>query len=186
VDGEPLLVYVCHCDFCQRRSGNVFIASAQFPEEQVVSITGETRCYNGLEVDGIGAVGMPGGINYRFCAVCGSSIYMDAIFPHTGERVFTIALGCFVDPVFPPPTTEFFTKFRHPWVPPIPAPSSSTTRWMVRSPSSLGCRVVHRTRHRVKSDVRPSATRQRAGALDRPCRASYFRETTGILTGWAC
>ena len=120
VEGEPLLVYVCHCDFCQRRSGNVFIASAQFPEEQVVSITGETRCYNGLEADGVGAVGMPGGINYRFCAVCGSSIYMDAIFPHTGERVFTIALGGFVDAVFPPPTTEFFTRFRHPWVPPIP------------------------------------------------------------------
>ncbi len=111
VEGEPLLVYVCHCDFCQRRSGNVFIASAQFPEEQVVSITGETRCYNGLEVDGVAAVGMPGGINYRFCAACGSSTYMDAIFPHTGERVFTIALGGFVDAVFPPPTTEFFTKF---------------------------------------------------------------------------
>jgi hypothetical protein len=119
-EGEPLLVYVCHCDFCQRRSGNVFIASAQFPEEQIVSITGETRCYNGLEIDGVGAAGMPGGINYRFCAVCGSSIYMDAIFPHTGGRVFTIALGSFVEAVFPPPTTEFFTKFRHPWVPPIP------------------------------------------------------------------
>src|SRR5436305_14780890 len=74
VEGDPLLVYVCHCDFCQRRSGNVFIASAQFPEEQVVSITGETHCYNGLEVDGVGAVGIPGGINYRFCEVCGSSI----------------------------------------------------------------------------------------------------------------
>src|SRR5215208_6858270 len=107
VEGEPLQVYVCHCDFCQRRSGNVFIASAQFPEAQVVSITGETRCYNGLEVDDVGAVG-------------GSSIYMDAIFPHTGERVFTVALGSFVDAVFPPPTTEFFTRFRHPWVPPIP------------------------------------------------------------------
>jgi hypothetical protein len=24
-----------------------------------------------------------------------------------------------VDAVFPPPTAEFFTNFRHPWVPPI-------------------------------------------------------------------
>jgi hypothetical protein len=39
---------------------------------------------------------------------------------HIGKRVFTIALGGFVDAVFPPPTTEFFTRFRHPWVPPIP------------------------------------------------------------------
>jgi hypothetical protein len=86
----------------------------------VISIIGETRCYNGLEIDGVGAVGIPGGINYRFCAVCGSSVHFDLIDPTTGQRFFTIALGSFVDAVFPPPTTEFFTKFRHPWVPPIP------------------------------------------------------------------
>ena len=120
VEGEPGHVYVCHCDFCQRRSGNVFIASASFPEDQVISITGETRCYNGLEIDGVGAVGIPEGINYRFCAVCGSSVYFDMIYPPTGQRFFTIALGSFVDAVFPSPTTEFNTKFRHPWVPPIP------------------------------------------------------------------
>jgi hypothetical protein len=113
-------VYVCHFDFCQRRSGNVFIASASFAEDQVVSISGETGCYNGLEIDGVSAVGIPGGINFRFCAVCASSIYFDMIYPPTGGRFFTIALGCFVDPVFSPPTTEFNTKFRHPWVAPIP------------------------------------------------------------------
>ena len=119
VEGEPGFVYVCHCDFCQRRSGNVFIASATFPEDQVISISGTTRCYNGLEVDGLGAVGIPGGINYRFCAVCGSSVYFDLIDANSQQRFFTIALGSFVDAVFPPPSTEFFTKFRHPWVPPI-------------------------------------------------------------------
>jgi hypothetical protein len=119
VEGEPGAVYVCHCDFCQRRSGNVFIASASFREDQVISITGETRCYNGLEVDDDGAVGIPGGINYRFCAVCGSSTYFDMIYPEVG-RFFTIALGAFVDAVFPTPTVEYFTMYRHPWVPPIP------------------------------------------------------------------
>ena len=120
VEGEPVRVYVCHCDFCQRRSGSVFLASASFPEDRVISITGETQCYNGLEVDGVGAVGIPGGINYRFCAVCASSLYCDMVYPTSGQRFFSIALGNFVDPVFPPPTTELFTKFRHPWVPPIP------------------------------------------------------------------
>lgn len=120
VEGEPGQVYVCHCDFCQRRSGNVFIASATFAEDQVVSIVGETRCYNGLEIDGVGAVATPGGINYRFCAVCGSSIFFDMIYPPTGERFYKIALGSFVDAMFPAPTVEFFTKFRRPWVQPIP------------------------------------------------------------------
>jgi hypothetical protein len=52
--------------------------------------------------------------------VCGSSIYFDMIYPTTGQRFFTIALGCFVDDVFPPPSTEFFTRFRHQWVLPVP------------------------------------------------------------------
>src|SRR5438552_1506922 len=77
-------------------------------------------CFLREVIDGVGPVGIPGGINYRFCAVCGSSIYFDMVYPPTGQRFFTIALGSFVDAVFPPPTTEFFTKFRHPWVPPIP------------------------------------------------------------------
>src|SRR6516165_7594715 len=62
VEGEPLLVLICHCDFCQKRSGNVFIASAHFAEQQVAAISGETKVYNGLEVDGVGAVAVPGGI----------------------------------------------------------------------------------------------------------------------------
>jgi len=119
VEGGPGQVYVCHCDFCQKRSGNVFIASASFPEEQVISITGETHCYNGLEVDGVGGLGIPGGINYRFCAVCGY-IYFDMVYPPTGKRFVTVALGSFVDAVFLPPNVELATKFRHPWVRPIP------------------------------------------------------------------
>jgi hypothetical protein len=45
-------------------------------------------------------------------------VYFDMIYPSTVTRFFTIALGSFVDPVFEPPTTEYFTSFRHPWVPP--------------------------------------------------------------------
>jgi hypothetical protein len=120
VEGEPGHVYACHCDFCQRRSGNVFIASATFGEDQVVSVTGDPRCYNGFEIDGVEPLGIPGGINYRFCGVCGSSIYHDMIWPPTGGLFFTISLGCFVEPVFPTPGTEFATRFRHPWVESIP------------------------------------------------------------------
>jgi hypothetical protein len=98
----------------------VFIASAAFPDDQVISITGETCCYNGLEIDGVGAVGIAGGINYRFCTVCGSSVYFDMVYQPTGKRFVTVALGSFVDAVFPPPTVEYFTSFRHPWVSPIP------------------------------------------------------------------
>ncbi len=119
MEGEPGHTYTCHCDFCQRRSGSVVMASATFSEDQVVSIVGETHCYNGLEVDGVESF-IPGGINYRFCAVCGSSIFFDLIYPETGGRFYTIALGCFVEPLFPTPDTEFATRFRHPWMAEVP------------------------------------------------------------------
>ena len=38
-----------------RRTGKQFIASATFVEDQGTSITGATGCYNGLEIDGVGA-----------------------------------------------------------------------------------------------------------------------------------
>ena len=119
-EGEPLLVLICHCDFCQKRSGNVFIASAHFAEEQVVVISGETNVYNGLKVDGVGAVAVPGGIDYHFCSTCGSTVYWVTVSPLTGQRIVAIAVGNFVDPAFPMPTTELFTKYRHDWVPPVP------------------------------------------------------------------
>lgn len=120
VENEPLLVLACHCDFCQKRSGNVFIASAHFSDEQIVSISGETKVYNGLEVDGVGAAAVPGGIDYHFCTTCGSTLYWVMAAPLTGQFTVAVAVGNFVDPDFPMPTTEFFTKFRHPWVPPVP------------------------------------------------------------------
>ena len=87
--------------------------------------------------------GSRSGINYRFCGVCGSSIYFDMIWPVTGGRFFTIALGCFVEPVFQPPSTEFNTKLRHPWVQPIPgAVRLLTIRWEPMR-KRLGKRPTH-------------------------------------------
>jgi hypothetical protein len=113
-------VLVCHCDFCQRRSGSVLIPSAHFDAAQVVEIRGETSVYNGLEVDGVGAAGVPGGIDYHFCPTCSSTLYWVCRSPLTGDRIVVIAVGNFDDPAFPTPTTELFTKLRHHWVQPVP------------------------------------------------------------------
>jgi hypothetical protein len=120
VDGDPSDVLVCHCDFCQKRSGSVFIASALFADDQVVSIAGETKSYNGLEIDGVGAVGLPEGITYHFCTTCGSTVFGTFINPMSGQGTTSIAVGNFVDPSFPRPTAEVFTDLRHHWVLPIP------------------------------------------------------------------
>jgi hypothetical protein len=120
VEGEPTLVNTCHCDFCQKRSGSVFATNAHFAEDQVVAITGDTKIYNGLEIDGVGTAGSGPGIDYHFCATCGSTVYWDFAAPGTGSRTFLVAVGNFEDPDFPVPTVEVFTRFRHHWVRPVP------------------------------------------------------------------
>jgi len=47
-----MFVAVCHCDFCQKRTGSVFQVGA-YDKDQHIEISGETKSYNGLEVDGV-------------------------------------------------------------------------------------------------------------------------------------
>ena len=94
VESEPLRVVACHCDFCQKRTGSVFSIHAFFAEEQLVAITGETKRYNGLEVDGVGAVG-GSVVDSHFCATCGSTVYWDLILPN-GYREVGVAVGNFL------------------------------------------------------------------------------------------
>ena len=117
VEGEPLQVLVCHCDFCQKRTGSVLSVAAQFTPEQVVATSGATTTYNGLEIDGVGALGGVA-IDYHFCTTCGSTVYWS--FTFDGQSITGIAVGNFVDPHFPAPTVEYFTATRHHWVPPVP------------------------------------------------------------------
>jgi hypothetical protein len=116
VEGQPLAVVACHCDFCQKRTGSVLAVGARFTSEQVVSISGETKTYNGLEIDGVGALGGVG-IDYSFCPTCGSTVFCN--FAVDDQSITVVAVGNFVDPDFPAPTVEYFTATRHHWVPPV-------------------------------------------------------------------
>ena len=119
VEGEPVLVAACHCDFCQQRTGSPFGVQAFFSEDQRVETCGETKVYNGLEVDGINsAAGKP--IDYHFCPTCGSTVYW-TVEGQPGTTMIAIAVGNFVDPGFRRPMREYNTKLRHRWVLPVPS-----------------------------------------------------------------
>jgi hypothetical protein len=95
----------CYCDFCQKRTGSVVNVGAQFAPEQIVAIAGETKTFNGLEIDGIPATGGVG-IDDSFCATCGSTVYRRFVFEDMS--ITGVAVGNFVDPDFPAPTVEYF------------------------------------------------------------------------------
>jgi hypothetical protein len=119
LDGEPTLVAACHCDFCQKRTGSAFGFQAYFSEQQCVEIVGETKIYNGLEVDG--AASQAGNvIDYHFCATCGSTVYWTTTGA-TDDKIIGVAIGNFVDPQFRPPMREYYTKLRHAWIAAAPS-----------------------------------------------------------------
>ena len=105
VEGAPDRVLACNCRDCQRRTGSVFGVSAYFRDEQVVAIEGESRTFRRTS----------GALRFetRFCPCCGTSVLWrsSALPAH-----LAIAVGCFADPAFPPPTLVAWAAEQHPWV----------------------------------------------------------------------
>ena len=114
VEGEPIAVATCHCEFCQRRTGSAFQVSAVFPRDRDVAVSGETKVYNGLDVEGVGTA-QGDDVTYHFCPTCGSTVF----WTFQGRPIVAIAVGNFADPRFPAPTMELHTPFRHHWIRPV-------------------------------------------------------------------
>jgi hypothetical protein len=129
VSGEPHYVHRCHCDYCQRRTGNVFQVSCWYPEDQIVSRRGDFQVYHGhpnLEsaFSPVGQRPPEQVVDYKFCRRCGSTVYWEIPLPAgafgAGEVVVTgIAVGCFYDASFPKPVEDHYVRDRHPWVAPL-------------------------------------------------------------------
>jgi hypothetical protein len=105
VKSEPVLVQVCNCIECQRRTGSVFGVSSVFPESEV-HIQGPSKVYvrdghSGQKV------------RLHFCPDCGTTVYGK---PDVRPGVVVIFTGTFADPNFPAPTRAIWEQSRHPWV----------------------------------------------------------------------
>ena len=66
--GEPLRVTVCHCTWCQRRTGSAFAVEPIFNEEQVKISGGPLTRYRHIS-DESGRW-----LDLEFCARCGTNI----------------------------------------------------------------------------------------------------------------
>lgn len=103
-EGEPVRVSICHCLECQKRTGSVFAVQARFPRERV-TIAGRASAWSRTGDSG-------GSATFRFCPVCGATVYWEA----DGIPGFvTVAVGAFADPGFPPPHVEVYEERQHPW-----------------------------------------------------------------------
>ena len=87
--GEPERVTVCHCTWCQRRTGTAFGVEAVFSLEQVEIDTTRLQTYRHLS-DQSGRW-----LDQHFCPACGANlgITLEAV-----PGIRTIAAGSFDDP----------------------------------------------------------------------------------------
>ena len=117
VRGDPIKVFVCHCDYCQRRTGSVFGVTCYYPHERVLELNGDTKIFS----ESANSIG----ILYEFCPSCGTTVhwtYGEAMIKKYSalSRFRGFAVGCFVDKSFPSPDVEIQRQYAHLWVPEMP------------------------------------------------------------------
>ncbi|OWV82316.1 aldehyde-activating protein [Rhizobium sp. R634] len=101
---EPLMVSLCHCRDCQRRTGAVAGSGAIF-EKAEVTIEGERKLFERDGADGRK-------VRFHFCPTCGTSLYWEGDF---NLDLCVVAVGAFADPAFPAPLVSVYEQFRHDW-----------------------------------------------------------------------
>ncbi|WP_420563896.1 GFA family protein [Thalassobaculum sp.] len=104
--GEPMLVALCHCRECQKRTGGPFGVAAFYPEAAVIT-EGASTTYRRTGDSGEE-------ITFHFCPTCGSTVFW---YPKVKPGTVAVALGAFADGSFPAPAKQVYTRHRHPWVP---------------------------------------------------------------------
>ena len=105
--GEPIVVSLCHCLACQRRTGSAFGMQAGFKTHQV-QIAGRYSDFSRIsdEADRKEHV-------FHFCPECGSQVFYTE--PDEPDLV-VVSVGSFADPAFPPPTESGYDSSRHQWL----------------------------------------------------------------------
>lgn len=87
--GDPLRVTICHCRWCQRRTGTAFGTEVVFNDDQVAVTGDEVACYRHVS-DESGRW-----LDIRFCRRCGSNLGFTL---EAAPGLQTLPAGAFDDP----------------------------------------------------------------------------------------
>jgi hypothetical protein len=104
----PVRTSVCHCTFCQRRTGSAFGISAFFRDEDVEFRRGELKNYEHRSAE------TQRWLRMQFCAVCGNTVTW-TVEALPGMRA--IAGGTFDDPNWLVLNRHVWTSSAQKWVP---------------------------------------------------------------------
>jgi hypothetical protein len=103
-DGEPIIVSMCHCTECQRRTGSPFGVGAWYPKEKV-RIRGEAKTFVRPVENRT--------VTNHFCPNCGGTMLWEA---SKRQGLIGVAVGMFGEPEFPPPHRSIYENTKHRWL----------------------------------------------------------------------
>lgn len=127
VRGSPRRTSVCHCTFCQRRTGSAFGISVYFRQEDVEILQGELKTYDHRS-DETGRL-----LRMEFCARCGGTVtWTLELLPDARG----VAGGTFDDPSWLKIERHLWTRSAHPWVI-IPSDVDKFEKSALQQPTSL-------------------------------------------------
>ena len=106
VRAAPVMVYNCHCKFCQKISGAAFNTSATVLESSFVFTKGDPKRIEWPSDAGTTRFGW-------FCGACGSRIAQGST-PSKG--VLSLRAGTLDDTSWVEPAGDIWTKSAQPWV----------------------------------------------------------------------
>jgi hypothetical protein len=107
VSGKPAIGLVCHCRFCQRRSGSAFAVIGYFDERSVEIVKGKLALHEHRS-DESGRW-----LRIEFCPACGTTV------THTAELrpgMRAIAGSSFDEPDWFRIERHIWTRSKRPWV----------------------------------------------------------------------
>jgi hypothetical protein len=107
VRGDPEICQVCHCRFCQRRTGSAFGTVAYFDERNVSIMRGElNECEHRSDETGRW-------LRMQFCPQCGTTV-AHTVQIRPGLRA--VAVGTLDDPDWPRIQRHIWVQSKRSWV----------------------------------------------------------------------
>jgi len=107
VTGAPIRTSVCHCTFCQRRTGSAFGIGVYVKKQDFQLLKGELKSYEHRS-DESGRW-----LRVEFCPKCGNPLTWTLEVMPEGRGV---AAGSFDDQSWIKPERHSWTRSKHPWV----------------------------------------------------------------------
>ncbi len=101
VNGDPVVVAVCHCSTCRRANAAPAVAWAMFEEGQVQFVAGQLKKYSASEE-----------VKRGFCPRCGTQISFEADYL---PRLIDITVGSFDDPEAVRPSMHYWHSRHLSW-----------------------------------------------------------------------